>query len=444
MQITIAGAGEVGTHLAKMLSKEKHDIFLLDEDREKISRLQDGADVMTVEGSPTSLKGLIDAQVKKADLFIAVTPIESQNITACILAKNLGAKKTLARIDNYEYLLPENKAFFEKLGINAMIYPEMLAAEEIVNSLKMNWVRQWMEFNDGALTLIGMKVRINAPILKQKLMDLKDSDGYRIVAIRRDMDTIIPNGQDEIKPNDIVYFITTKEFIPKVREVAGKDVINVRDLMIMGGSRITVKTVETLPDNISVKVLEKDSVKINRLNELLPDGTLVINSDASDLEVLREEEIESMDAFVALTNNSEANILACIAAKSFGLKKTISEIENIDYIPLAENLDIGTVINKKLIAASAIYQYTLDADVSKVKCLTHVDAQVVEVTAKLNSDITKGKLKDIHIPKNIFIGGIVRNGVGYIANGNTAIEPNDNVIVFCLSSSIQKLDKLFN
>lgn len=444
MQITIAGAGEVGTHLAKMLSKEKHDIFLLDEDREKISRLQDGADVMTVEGSPTSLKGLIDAQVKKADLFIAVTPIESQNITACILAKNLGAKKTLARIDNYEYLLPENKAFFEKLGINAMIYPEMLAAEEIVNSLKMNWVRQWMEFNDGALTLIGMKVRINAPILKQKLMDLKDSDGYRIVAIRRDMDTIIPNGQDEIKPNDIVYFITTKEFIPKVREVAGKDVINVRDLMIMGGSRIMVKTVETLPDNISVKVLEKDSVKINRLNELLPDGTLVINSDASDLEVLREEEIESMDAFVALTNNSEANILACIAAKSFGLKKTISEIENIDYIPLAENLDIGTVINKKLIAASAIYQYTLDADVSKVKCLTHVDAQVVEVTAKLNSDITKGKLKDIHIPKNIFIGGIVRNGVGYIANGNTAIEPNDNVIVFCLSSSIQKLDKLFN
>ncbi|MBO4805249.1 MAG: Trk system potassium transporter TrkA [Paludibacteraceae bacterium] len=444
MQITIAGAGEVGTHLAKMLSKEKHDIYLLDEDRERVSRLQEGVDVMTVEGSPTSLKGLIDAQVKKADLFIAVTPIESQNITACILAKNLGAKKTLARIDNYEYLLPENKAFFEKLGINAMIYPEMLAAEEIVNSLRMNWVRQWMEFNGGALTLIGMKVRINAPILKQRLMDLKDSDGYRIVAIRREMDTIIPNGQDEVKPNDIVYFITTKEFIPKVREVAGKDVINVRDLMIMGGGRITVKTVESLPENISVKILEKDAAKINRLNETLPDGTLVINCDASDLEILREEEIESMDAFVALTNNSEANILACIAAKSFGLKKTISEIENIDYIPLAENLDIGTVINKKLIAASAIYQYTLDADVSKVKCLTHVDAQVVEVSAKLNSDITKGKLKDLHIPKNIFIGGIVRDGVGYIANGNTEIQPNDNVIVFCLSSSIQKLDKLFN
>lgn len=444
MQITIAGAGEVGTHLAKMLSKEKHDIFLLDEDREKVLRLQDGADVMAIEGSPTSLQGLIDAQVQKADLFIAVTPIESQNITACILAKNLGAKKTLARIDNYEYLLPENKAFFEKLGINAMIYPEMLAAEEIVNSLKMNWVRQWMEFNGGALTLIGMKVRINAPILKKRLMDLTDSEGYRIVAVRRDMETIIPNGQDEIKPNDIVYFITTKEFIPKVREVAGKDVINVRDLMIMGGSRITIKTVESLPDNISVKVLEKDFDKINKLNEKLTDGTLVINCDASNLEILREEEIESMDAFVALTNNSEANILACIAAKSFGLKKTISEIENIDYIPLAENLDIGTVINKKLIAASAIYQYTLDADVSKVKCLTHVDAQVVEVSAKLNSEITKGALKELHIPKNIFIGGIVRDGVGYIANGNTKIEPNDNVIVFCLSSSIQKLDKLFN
>jgi len=443
MKIIIAGAGQVGTHLAKMLSGESHDIILLDENEEKLQQMESSYDLMTVTGSPTSINDLSEARIASSDLFIAVTPIESQNITACILAKNLGAKKTLARIDNYEYLIPENKIFFEQLGINAMIYPEMLAAEEIINSLKMNWVRQWMEFNNGALTLIGMKVRENAPIINQKLMNLKDSDSYRIVAIRRDLSTLIPTGQDEIKPNDIVYFITTKDYIPHVREEAGKEVINVKDLMIMGGGRIAIKTVQSLPNDIDVKVLEKDKSKTFKLVEQM-DGALIIHGDASNLELLKEEGIENMDAFVALTDNSEANILACIAAKRFGLKKTISEVENIDYIPLAESLDIGTVINKKLIAASYIYQYTLDADVSKVKSLTHVDAEVVEITAKPNSSITKGKIKDLKFPKNIFIGGIIRDGKGYIANGNTEIKANDNVIVFCVSSSIQKLDKLFN
>ncbi|HQJ91107.1 MAG TPA: Trk system potassium transporter TrkA, partial [Paludibacteraceae bacterium] len=389
MKIIIAGAGQVGTHLAKMLSRESHDIILLDEDEEKLQQMESNYDIMTVTGSPTSINDLNEARISSTDLFIAVTPIESQNITACILAKNLGAKKTLARIDNYEYLIPENKLFFEQLGINAMIYPERLAAEEIVNSLRMNWVRQWMEFNNGALTLIGMKIRDNAPIINQRLMDLKDSDCYRVVAIRRDLSTIIPSGQDEIKPNDIVYFITTKDNITHVRKEAGKEVINVKDLMIMGGGRIAIKTVQSLPKDIDIKVLEKDKSKTFKLVEQM-DGALIIHGDASNLELLKEEGIENMDAFVALTDNSEANILACIAAKRFGLKKTISEIENIDYIPLAESLDIGTVINKKLIAASYIYQYTLDADVSKVKSLTHVDAEVVEITAKPNSSITKG------------------------------------------------------
>ncbi|MCK9156581.1 MAG: Trk system potassium transporter TrkA [Paludibacteraceae bacterium] len=443
MKIIIAGAGQVGTHLAKMLSRESHDIILLDEEEEKLQQMESNYDIMTVTGSPTSINDLNEARISSTDLFIAVTPIESQNITACILAKNLGAKKTLARIDNYEYLIPENKLFFEQLGINAMIYPERLAAEEIVNSLRMNWVRQWMEFNNGALTLIGMKIRDKAPIINQRLMDLKDSDCYRVVAIRRDLSTIIPSGQDEIKPNDIVYFITTKDSISHVRKEAGKEVINVKDLMIMGGGRIAIKTVQSLPKDIDIKVLEKDKSKTFKLVEQM-DGALIIHGDASNLELLKEEGIENMDAFVALTDNSEANILACIAAKRFGLKKTISEIENIDYIPLAESLDIGTVINKKLIAASYIYQYTLDADVSKVKSLTHVDAEVVEITAKPNSSITKGKIKDLKFPKNIFIGGIIRDGKGYIANGNTEIKANDNVIVFCVSSSIQKLDKLFN
>lgn len=443
MKIVIAGAGEVGTHLAKKLSGENHDIILVDEDREKLNRIEQMYDLMVVEGSPTSINDLKEAETNKADLFIGVTPIESQNITACILAHNLGAKKVVARINNYEYLLHENQDFFKKLGIDALIYPELLAAKEIVASLKMNWVRQWMEFSNGALTLIGMKVRDNAPIVNQKLMNLKNSEFYRIVAIQRSRETIIPKGSDEVKPNDIVYFITTKDFVSDVRDQAGKSVIDVKDVMFMGGGNITIKTLKSLPKEIDVKIMEKEKMRVNHLIEKV-DNAMIINADASDLDILKEENIEQMDAFVALSDNSEANILSCIAAKSFGLKKTIAEVENIDYIQLAESLDIGTIINKKMLAASYIYQYTLDADVHNVKCLTHVDAEVVELTAKEDSPITKGKIMDIKLPKDIFIGGVVREGKGFIANGHTEIQAGDDVIVFCLSSSFHKLDKLFN
>ncbi len=443
MKIVIAGAGEVGTHLAKMLSRENHDIVVIEEDREKVQNIEKLYDLIAVQGICTALQDLKEAGTKDADLFIGVTPIESRNITSCILAHKLGAKKTVARINNYEYLLEENQKFFNDLGIDALIYPELLAAKEITASIKMNWVRQWMEFSNGALTLIGMKIRANAPIINQKLMNLKNSEFYRVVSIRRNSETIIPKGADEIKANDIVYFITTKDYIPDVRKQAGKEVIQVKDLMIVGGGNITMKTIQSMPDNMDVKVLEKDKQKVNALMEKT-DNAMIINVDTSDLDILRDENIEDMDAFVALSDNSETNILACIAAKRFGLKKTIAEIENVDYIQLAESLDIGTVINKKLLAASYIYQYTLDADVHNVKCLTHVDAEVVELTPKEGSQITKGKIMDVKLPNDIFIGGVIRNGEGFIANGQTHIQAGDDVIVFCSAASFHKLDGLFN
>ncbi|MCL2329612.1 MAG: Trk system potassium transporter TrkA [Bacteroidetes bacterium] len=442
MKIIIAGAGEVGTHLAKMLSRQKHTITLIDEDEEKLQQLESDYDLIGVTGAATSINIQKEAGISSADLFIAVTPFESQNITACILAKKLGSEKTVARIDNYEYQLPKNKDFFEQLGINALIYPEMLAAKEVSNSLETNWVRQWIDFQNGALTLIGLKVRHNAPILHKKLADLTDSAGYRIVAIRRKFDTIIPTGNDEILPNDIAYFITTKEYIEHVRKQAGKEIVNIKDLMIMGGGRITVKTVQELPNNMNVKVFERNKDRALKLTEQLSNAMIILG-DASNLDLLKQESIESMDAFVALTDDSEANILACIAAKKFGIRKTIAEVENLDYIQFAESLDIGTIINKKQIAADYIYQYTLDIDVNDVKNLTYVNTDVVELTAKEGAKITKDKIKNLHLPKDFFIGGLIRNGKGYIANGETHIQPNDDVIVFCPTESIYKIEKLF-
>ena len=446
MKIIIAGAGNVGTHLAKLLSREKQDIILMDDDEEKLTALSSNFDLLTVTASPSSISGLKEVGVKEADLFIAVTPDESRNMTACMLATNLGAKKTVARIDNYEYLLPKNKEFFQKLGVDSLIYPEMLAAKEIVSSMRMSWVRQWWEFCGGALILIGTKMREKAEILNVPLYELGGPNiPYHVVAIKRGTETIIPRGDDVIKLHDIVYFTTTRKYIPYIRKIAGKeDYADVRNVMIMGGSRIAVRTAQYVPDYMQVKIVDNDINRCNRLTELLDDKTMIINGDGRDMDLLIEEGLKNTEAFVALTGNSETNILACLAAKRMGVEKTVAEVENIDYIGMAESLDIGTVINKKMIAASHIYQMMLDADVSNVKCLTFANADVAEFTVPAGAKITKHFIKDLGLPKGTTIGGMIRNGEGVLVTGDTLIQPGDHVVVFCLSMMIKKIEKFFN
>ena len=446
MKIIIAGAGNVGTHLAKLLSREKQDIILMDDDEEKLTALSSNFDLLTVTASPSSISGLKEVGVKEADLFIAVTPDESRNMTACMLATNLGAKKTVARIDNYEYLLPKNKEFFQKLGVDSLIYPEMLAAKEIVSSMRMSWVRQWWEFCGGALILIGTKMREKAEILNIPLYELGGPNiPYHVVAIKRGTETIIPRGDDVIKLHDIVYFTTTRKYIPYIRKIAGKeDYADVRNVMIMGGSRIAVRTAQYVPDYMQVKIVDNDINRCNRLTELLDDKTMIINGDGRDMDLLIEEGLKNTEAFVALTGNSETNILACLAAKRMGVEKTVAEVENIDYIGMTESLDIGTVINKKMIAASHIYQMMLDADVSNVKCLTFANADVAEFTVPAGAKITKHFIKDLGLPKGTTIGGMIRNGEGVLVTGDTLIQPGDHVVVFCLSMMIKKIEKFFN
>ena len=446
MKIIIAGAGNVGAHLAKLLSREKQDIILMDDDEEKLTALSSNFDLLTVTASPSSISGLKEVGVKEADLFIAVTPDESRNMTACMLATNLGAKKTVARIDNYEYLLPKNKEFFQKLGVDSLIYPEMLAAKEIVSSMRMSWVRQWWEFCGGALILIGTKMREKAEILNIPLYELGGPNiPYHVVAIKRGTETIIPRGDDVIKLHDIVYFTTTRKYIPYIRKIAGKeDYADVRNVMIMGGSRIAVRTAQYVPDYMQVKIVDNDINRCNRLTELLDDKTMIINGDGRDMDLLIEEGLKNTEAFVALTGNSETNILACLAAKRMGVEKTVAEVENIDYIGMAESLDIGTVINKKMIAASHIYQMMLDADVSNVKCLTFANADVAEFTVPAGAKITKHFIKDLGLPKGTTIGGMIRNGEGVLVTGDTLIQPGDHVVVFCLSMMIKKIEKFFN
>ena len=352
MKIIIAGAGEVGTHLAKMLSQEKQDIILMDPNEERLNFTNSSMEILPMVGNPTSIRDLEEAGIRKADLFVSVTPEETTNVAASILASKLGAHKTLARINNYEYLLPKNKELFEKMGIDSMIYPEMLAAKEIVSSMRIvtavrrPWTRQYWELFGGALILIGVKVRDNSRLVNKHLSELLNEQKlYHIVAIKRQNETIIPRGTDRIESGDIVFFTTTKSHIEDVRLHAGKRDPEVKKVIIMGGSRIAIRTCQYLPNNIRVKVIETNKEKSHRIAEVVPGNVLIINGDGRDTDLLMQEGIKDAQAFIALTDNSSTNILACLAAKRAGVFKTIAKIENIDYIPLAESMDIGSIRN---------------------------------------------------------------------------------------------------
>ncbi|MBQ1875087.1 MAG: Trk system potassium transporter TrkA [Paludibacteraceae bacterium] len=440
MRIIIAGAGEVGTHLAKLLSREEMEISLLDESPEKLGDLSATYDILTKVGSPTSIRDLKDLRTKDCDLFISVTPHETENMTACLIANSLGAKRTLARIDNYEYLLPENKKFFEQMGLNHLIYPEVLAANNIVESLRTNWMRYHFTLCDGKLELCVVKVRAGAPVIGQTFRSGYYAHcNYRIVAIKRLNETIIPDGNDYVMEGDMVYVICTKDQIHFMREQLGKPQREIKNITFFGGGRVTYKACLSLPEEREIKIIEPDMKQCEYISEKLPNA-LVIHAEASDVETLLAEGLQESDAVVAAMDSSESNIFACLTAKRFGVRKTIAEIESIDYIPMAEGLDIGSVLNKKTITASYIYQMLLGAN---VRNLANADAEIVEFHAKEDSAITKDMIKNLSLPDDANIGGIVRAGEGLLVNGDTQILPGDQVVVFCKSHALRKLEKMF-
>ena len=446
MKIIIAGAYAIGTYLAKLLSRNKQDIILIDDNAENLERVGRDYDLMTIEASPTSIKALKEAGVKDTDLFIAVTPSETANLTACAMAHKLGAKKTVSKVDNPEYIAPQSQDLFHEVGVNSIIYPEMLAAKDIINGLKMSWVRQRWDVHDGALVMLSIKLRENCKILDKPLREISGPDDpYHVVAIRRHFETIIPGGNDTLKLYDLAYFMTTKDYIPYIRKIVGKEqYVDVKNVMIMGGGRTAVRAVKTMPEYMDVKVIEKDPARCEVLNELFDEDKLVINGDGRDTALLVEEGIHNTQAFVALTSNAETNILACLTAKQMGVRKTVAAVENFDYVDMAVSLDIGTIVNKKAIAAGHIYQMLLDANVDNVKFLMTVNADVAEFIPVQGSKITRKPIKDINIPKGMTIGGLVRGEEGMLVSGNTQIEAGDIVVVFCYDVDKKKVEKLFN
>lgn len=444
MKIIIAGAGEVGSHLAKMLSNEDQDIILLDSNQEKLDLIDSNYNLMTYNGSTSSFETLKQIGVSSADLYVAVTPYESRNITSCAIAKKLGAKKTVARIDNYEFLVPKNTQIIKELGVDQLIYPELLAAEEINLSLSHNWARYWGELHGGRLLLIGVKLHENSPLLNLMLMELPvQNHDFHVAAIKRHNETIIPTGRDRLLLDDIVYFITTPEYIEKVRDLCGKKKKFIKKAFIYGASRIAIRFAKEFHELYQIKIVDNDREKCEQLATMLPECE-VIYGDGRDIDLLRDNNIYQSDAFLALTDASETNILACLTAKEFGVVKTIADVENLQFLSQAENLNIGTTINKKLLASSRIFKILLAADESNSKFLTLADAEIAEVQAKPGSKITKEEVRNLKLPYGMTLAALVRGDECRLVSGLTKIEPGDFVVVFCLAGMLKKMEKWFN
>ena len=444
MRILIVGAGEVGSHLAKLLSKEDQEIIIVDEDINRLSPLE-SQNLECYCGDPSSFSTLGLKRAGEADLFIAVTTNEHKNIDACSIAKYYGAKRTVARINNYEYFNPKNRAFFKKIGVDELIYPEYLASLEVLSALKHTWARSWFELFDGELILLGVKLRTDADIIGKTLREMAHiSNLMHISAIKRGKEIIIPSGNDKIKLNDIVYIATQKEYLNDVVKICNKRSTDVKRVLIMGGSRIA-KRIISHESPYHFTIIEKDRDVAEDLSERFPDCDIVCGDGCDpDLWENPSLNLQNHEAFVALTGSSEMNILACIAAKGIGIKKTIADVENLQFISEAEMLNIGTVIKKKLLASSAIFQMLIDADTSTSKCLALSDAEVAEMVVKENSPISNKMIKDLRLSRDMTIAGLVRNGKGMMVRGDTQMEAGDHVIVMCLRGALSKVEKLFN
>ena len=451
MRIVIAGAGEVGSHLAKMLSNEANEITVIDSDNDRLETLQANTDIVTVEGNPSAIQTLHEAGIEHADLFIAVHPSVSQdvNIVSAMLAKKMGCKKVTARINNEEYLSYENKYLFTEMGIDLLFYPEKIAAGEIVEMLKRTASTDSLDFARGRLQIAVFKLEDESPMIGMNMAEFSNmaaEDGlkFRVVAISRGDRTIIPKFDTKFKYHDLVFIISKREGMDMLMKYLGKRNIEVDKVMILGGSPIGEMVARKLAKQIdSVKLIEMNKEKCIDLSEKLPGNVIVVNGDGRNSDMLLEENIRDYDAFVAVTNSSETNILACVAAKSLGISRTIAEVENIEYIRLAESMGVDAVINKKLITAGRIFKFTLSSKVRFVKYMSGTNAEVLEYIVAPETEITRRPLKSMGFPDNAIIGGIIRGNESFIAVGDTHIQAYDRVAVFALPEAVKEVDKFF-
>lgn len=448
MKIIIAGGGEVGFHLAKLLSFESLDITLIDTDKERLNYAESHLDIKGIKGDASSVALMQEAQVENSDLFIAVTAEEATNITICALAKQLGSKRTIARISNFEYINAKETISFQEIGVDELISPEELAANEIQQLLDQSAFSNSYEFEAGALTLIGTKLDENIPFVGKTVKEAASIFAdvhFMPIAIQRQgtQTTIIPRGDTVFEPGDTIFFITLKEGVEELYKLTGKKKESIKKIMILGGGKIGYNSARELcKKKFKITLLEKNKKKAFELADLLPNA-LVIHGDGRNSDLLDEEELSSMDAFISVTENSETNIMSCLMAKTKKVKKTIALVENMDYFQLSHSIGIDTLINKKLLTANTIFRYIRKGDVVDMTTLNNLNAEILEFVVNASSKVANYRIKDIDFPRTAIIGGVIKDGVGIIALGDYKILPGDRIVVCCLPRAIKRIEQLF-
>lgn len=445
MKIIIAGAGDVGFHLAEMLAYENQDITLIDLDQEVLDYAASHLDVLTIRGDCGSVDVLQKAEANRAKMVLAVTTSEKTNLIAAILAKKLGAKQTIARVNNQEYLFDAQRAIFTELGVDNLISPIFLAAEEIRRLVKQAYFTDVFEFEEGQMSLVGITLDESSPLIDLPLKDIKeftDEVDLRPIAILRGHRTVIPRGETFLRSNDHVYFITKKNRTEDLRRIVDRRQIVVKNVMILGGTPLSRATAKLLEKDYNVTLVARDRDCCKAFSEELSD-TLVINGDFSNFNLLEEEGLGNMDAFIALTDNSETNIIASLTAKNHGVFKTIAQVENKEYVHISQRIGVDTLINKKLIAANNIFRYVRKGKVEAITSLHGVDAEVIEFVVQKDNQLTRKTLRELPFPETALIGGVIRGEESHIPDGDFQLQVDDKVIVFTLPEGIAKVEQLF-
>jgi len=445
MNIIIAGDGEVGFYLAEALVDSNHNITIVDPHEELLKLVESHADLLTIVGESNSVAVLKKANVSKADLVISVLHSEPINILTAILAKKLGAKYTIARVNTLQNLNKENQNIYNELGIDLLLSPEDIAGHEVVKLIQQPAAIEMFELSEGKLLIILIKIFPNASVVNQSLNDIAlkyENLDFRAVAIHRGDSTFIPDGDSIFLANDFVYVITKPEKLDLLLEMGGNKDVEISNIMLVGGGRVGKVIAKELETDVNIKLIEQSRERSIKLTDLLGE-TLIVNGDARDINLLEEEGIEGIDAFIAVTNSSETNIITCLHAKKFGVKKTIALVENLDYIEISQNIGIDTIINKKLSAASYIIKHSMGDEVTSLKCLSGINSDIAEFIAKKGSPVTKKLIRDLRMPEGSLIGGVIRDDESFIAVGDFQIQENDKIVVFALPGISNKIEKMF-
>jgi trk system potassium uptake protein TrkA len=446
MKIVIAGAGDMGYHLAQQLSYENKDIILIDLDKDVLDNASSHLDVMTVMGDATSLEILKNANVKDANMFMAVTTSEKTNLLAATLAKQLGAKRVIARVRNHDYLEPENQIYFKNIGIDNIISPSMLCSGEIFNMVKNSTFTDVFEFEGGKLNVVGITLDQFSPMVNKRISEMRENpifEDIKIIAIVRDQMTLIPRGNTFIRNNDHVFFISNKKAVESIIELLGQRKVTIKNIMIIGGDDMAYTTARKLEDEYRVTLIHKDKERCKWLSERL-NNTLVINGDYKNIELLIEEGLEEMEAFISLTESSETNIITSLSAKNHGVYKTIAHVDTREYIHISHSIGVDSLINKKLVAANQVTRFLRKGKVEAISGIYGVDAEFIQYVITKNNRVTKKALKELHFPDSAIVAGVIRGEKVFIPDGEFILHLDDKAIVLALPEAKVSLEKLFH